>query len=1223
MTTFVHLHAHSHYSLLDGLGKTADMIKHVKEHGMDALALTDHGVLYGAIDFYQTAKASGVKPIIGFEAYMAPGKRQSKTAADRDPYHLILLAKDATGYRNLLKLVTEAHLTGYYYKPRIDWELLEECHEGLICTSACLASETSQLILKDNIAGAKAVMQRYAQLFGDDYYLELQHHPNIPEQGTVNEAVKALAKELSLPLVATNDAHYVKPTDAEAQDALLCIQTGKMLSDTDRMNMTNEDFSLKTPEEMAAPFADVPEAITNTVKIAEKCNLEIPMGTYILPKFDVPEGMGDEKQYLRRLVYQGLFRRYRASVGDVDQQPLYNADVEGAHAFLKEHGLPQEFLDRAEYELGVIERMGFPSYFLIVQDFVNWAKDHEVAVGPGRGSGAGSIVAYALRITNLDPMKFGLLFERFLNPDRISMPDFDLDFADDRRGEVIEYVADKYGRDHVAQIITFGTLGAKAAVRDTGRVMGMGYGTVDEVCKIIPSKPGTKLADVRKQSDMQAVERSDAQIKRLLDLAERLEGSNRHASTHAAGVVIADKPLVNYVPLQFATRDDAQVVTQFSMVPIEDIGLLKMDFLGLSNLTILRNATAIIEAVYGETIDVDDLPLDDPVTYQLFTDTKTYGVFQFESDGMRRYLRELKPNRFEDIVAMGALYRPGPMQWIPDFINRKHGRAAVTYLHPKMENALKETYGVMVYQEQVMQIAKDLCGFTGGQADTLRKGVAKKKADVLAKLKEDFINGAIEHSDADRGTMEQFWSSLEDFAQYCFNKSHAACYALIAYQTAWLKAHYPSAFMAALMTSEQENMDKLPNAIADAESMGIEVLPPDVNESFANFAVAPDKKNIRFGLTAIKNVGRNTVEAIITARKENGTFTSITNFLSRLPEGSANRKSLESLIKAGALDSLADRAQMLAGLEAMSRFAAMRAAEGRNGQTSLFGEETAAAPDFTLPPAGTIDTRQKLEWERELLGMYVSEHPLDSLAHLLEGYQPISDIPKLPDGKTIHVGGLVSTAKKIQTRKGDPMAFVTIEDKSGQLEVIVFPKLYNECLSMLETGKLIAVAGKVNRKDGDPKLLADKFQLLEGASKPPAPVAVGSEDIVADATPAPVAVPGDARPVMPESAAPPAEPPAAEPATAAETVAATPTAPAEELLEGDSITVELWPQTTLETLEQIKDTLHLHRGESPVYLVIPKDGDRRRLRLPDGVRVSKALVEALQQIDHRAEVVVG
>ncbi len=1163
---FTHLHTHSHYSLLDGLGKIPGLVKETKRQGMDSLALTDHGVLYGAIEFYQTATKEGIKPIIGCEVYVARrGRRDKDPTADTNPYHLILLAQNMTGYQNLIKLVTAAHLEGFYYKPRIDWELLKQHHEGLICTSACLQGEVANTFRNGGEAAAKKVIDRFATLFGDRYYLELQHHPNIPEQGQLNDGLKRIAKEKGLPLVGTNDAHYVLPDDAEAQDVLVCIQTGKTLDETDRLNMTGEDFSLKTPQEMQESFADTPEAVANTVAIAERCELELELGRIILPAFEVEKGETERSQ-LRKLVAKGMERRYGTDP---------SAEVQ----------------ERVEYELGVIEKMGFESYFLIVADFVHEAKKRGIWVGPGRGSAAGSIVSYALDITTLDPLKYDLLFERFLNPDRISMPDIDMDFADDRRGEIIEYVAEKYGHDRVAQIITFGTMAARAAVRDTGRVMGMSYGEVDQVAKLIPF--GMDLADAKKQPELKELAGQNPQVDRLLDLASRIEGSVRHASTHAAGVVIGDKPLNEYVPLQHATRggDDHSVVTQYSMYPIESIGLLKMDFLGLSNLTILRNAVEIIEAVHGDEIDVDALPLDDAKTFQLLSEGRTHGIFQLESEGMRRYIKELKPSRFDDIIAMVSLYRPGPMQFIDSFIRRKHGKEKIEYLHPDLKGALESTYGVLVYQEQIMQISKDLAGFSGGDADTLRKAVGKKIKALMDQMRPKLIKGVVANGH-DETLGKKLFDLFEAFAQYGFNKSHAACYALIAYQTAYLKAHYPSAFMAALMTSEQENLDKLSAAITDANNLGIEVLPPDVNESFQDFAVASDKRNIRFGLDAIKNLGRNTAEAIVKSRKADGNFKDLSDLLARLPEGTANKKSLEALIKAGALDSLADRGRMLAGLEAMSRFAAARAAEGRNGQTSLFGDQPDTGGSFTLPVAGDVDDRQKLEWERELLGMYVSEHPLASYEQVVKQFAAISSITQLPDGRPVEIACLVSFAKRINTKKGEPMAFVTVEDRHQKLELIVFPKLYLEVRQYLTPGAILKVTGKVSRKDDEPKILADSLEPLTNDARPtmarPAPADgdVAIDDLDAAVTGASASQPGAAE------------------RTGADSEAAC-----------ESLTVKLGSHTTMATLESIKQTLLEHRGESPVYLVLPRNGEAKRLKLNHGVRYSKALTEALEAVD--------
>ena len=1201
MSKFVHLHTHSHYSLLDGLSKLPDLSATVKKQGMDALALTDHGVLYGAVEFYQAATKAGIKPIIGCEVYVARrGRKDKDPTADVNPYHLILLAQNRTGYKNLIKLVTAAHLEGFYYKPRIDWELLQEHHEGLICTSACLQGEVANALRDAGEAQAKKVVDKFAKVFGDRYYLELQHHPNIPEQGELNAALKRIAEEKGLPLIGTNDAHYVRPDDSEAQDVLVCIQTGKQLDDTDRLNMTGEDFSLKTPQEMVESFADTPEAVSNTVAIAERCDLELELGKIILPKFEVPEGE-TERNLLRKQVASGVEKRY-------------------GKAPSKEVG------DRIDYELGVIEKMGFESYFLIVGDLVREAKGRGIWVGPGRGSAAGSLVSYVLDITTLDPLEYDLLFERFLNPDRISMPDIDMDFADDRRAEVIDYVAEKYGKDRVAQIITFGTMAARAAVRDTGRVMGLSYGEVDQVAKLIPF--GMNLAEARKQPELKELAAQSQSVDRLLDLASRIEGSVRHASTHAAGVVIGDKLLVEHVPLQHATRgDDDSVVTQYSMYPIEDIGLLKMDFLGLSNLTILRNATEIIDAVYGKQVDVEKIPLDDAKTFELLAAGRTYGIFQLESEGMRRYIKELRPTKFEDIVAMVSLYRPGPMQWIDSFIKRKHGREQVTYVHPKVENALKETYGVIVYQEQVMQISKDLAGFTGGEADTLRKAVGKKIASLLAEQKEKFVSGAVEHGGMERGLAVKLFGELEDFARYAFNKSHAACYALIAYQTAYLKAYYPSAFMAALMTSEQEDLDKLTNAITDAEGLGIKVLPPDVNESFADFAVAADKQSIRFGLNAIKNLGKNTAAAIVASRKAEGPFTDLNDFLSRLPDGTANKKSLEALVKSGALDSLVDngavgdsagRGRLLAGLEGMARFAAARAAENRIGQSSLFGESPAGETGFTLPPAASstsVDQRQKLEWERELLGMYVSEHPLSSYGDVVKRFAAISSLANLPEKRPVEIACLVTVTKRINTKKGDPMAFVTVEDRNRKIEVIVFPKLYLDVREQLDAGTALKIAGKISRKDDEPKILADSIELLSEEARPNRPVEpseiagaspaherpsdVEIEDLdmmVAGATKAP----NQAQVADPETA----DTPSQEAAT----------------MKYESLTVRLGQNTTLAVLEQVKQVLSDHRGESPVFLILTHGESEKKLKLAHGVRYSKALIDDLEVVDWNVSV---
>jgi len=831
MKKFVHLHVHTHYSLLDGMGKIPNLLDRAKELGMDSIAITDHGVMYGALEFYQEAKLRGIKPILGMEAYVAPRSHDLKQPKlDTDSYHLTLLAKNKQGYLNLMKLSTIGHLDGYYYYPRIDKKLLKEYNEGIIALSGCLSGEVARSALSGNDSKALKAVEDYKNIFGDDFYIEVQHLPGEEDQEIANKKLFELGKKTGTKIVATKDVHYVNKDDREAHDILICVQTGKTVEDENRLKM-DTDLSLASGDEMADAFKNNPEVITNTIEIAKKCSVEIELNQILIPPFKLPSGE-TPNSYLEKLCHEGLEKRYQKKITDISK----------------------EVIDRLDYELGVIERTGFAPYFLIVADFVNYAKDQGILVGPGRGSAAGSLVSYVLNITDLDPLEFNLLFERFLNAERISMPDIDMDFADDRRGEVIEYVIQKYGADHVAQIITFGTMAAKAAVRDVGRAMGLSYGDVDKIAKLIPF--GLHLIEAIESSpELKNLYRNDETVKKLIDFAMKLEGVARHASTHAAGVVISPQPLVNYVPLQKAVKGNTSIVTQFAMGDLESMGLLKMDFLGLSNLTIIGGALEIIEAVEHVNIDIETIPMEDKETFKLLSRGGTTGVFQLESDGMKRILKDLKPTVFEDIIAVVALYRPGPMQWIDDFIKRKHGKSHVKYIHPTLENALKETYGIPVYQEQVMQIAKDVAGFSGPQADTLRKAMGKKIATLMKKQKQLFIDGAIKNG-LSKELAQKIFDMMEDFAQYGFNKSHAACYAMIAYRTAYLKAHYPNCFMAALLTSDQNNMDRVTIEVSECERMGIEVLPPDVNESFGGFSVVPGTSNIRFGLSAIKNVGQ-------------------------------------------------------------------------------------------------------------------------------------------------------------------------------------------------------------------------------------------------------------------------------------------------------------------------------------------------------------------------------
>ncbi len=1061
---FVHLHVHSHYSLLDGLSKIDDLIERVKSLGMTAVALTDHGSLYGAVEFYQKAKAAGLKPIIGIETYFARHGRHSKNPkVDDRPYHLILLAANAQGYANLIKLTSRAHLEGYYYKPRIDWELLEQFHEGLIALSGCVNGHVPALLVNHETAEAERTIERYLKLFGPDrFYFELQHNPTIPEQNEVNRQLVELAARYGIGLVATNDTHYLSPEDKDAQDILLCLQTKSKKTDAERMSFMNEDFSLRPPDEMADLFKDHPEAIANTVRIAERCNLTIELGRIHLPHFTVPDGH-TPNSYLRALCEAGLKNRYP-------------------------DGPSPEIMERMNYELSVIAKTGFATYLLIVQDFINWAKSNSIVVGPGRGSAASSIVCYLLNITNVDPLKYELLFERFLNPERISMPDIDTDFSDLRRGEVIHYVESKYGHDHVAQIITFGTMAARAAIRDVGRVLGLPYVYCDRVAKLIPMFMTIEQA-AASVPELKEIYEKDPEAKRLLDNARRLEGVARHVSTHACGVVITRRPLDEYVPLQYASANDQTIITQYAFNTIEDLGLLKMDFLGLANLTIIETAIKIIEKTAGVKIDLDALPLDDRSAFKLLQRGETTGVFQLESSGMRRYLISLKPTELEDIIAMTSLYRPGPMELIPDFIAGKHGKKVTHYLHPKLKPILEKTYGVVVYQEQIIQIATDLAGFTPGEADVLRKAVGKKIGKLLREQRKKFIAGCIRNGLAEK-TAERIFDFIEPFARYGFNRAHAACYALIAYQTAYLKAHYPVQFMAALMTSDYDKVDRIALEIEECRHMGLAVVPPDVNESFAMFAVVAEAdpkappQRIRFGLTAIKNVGQAIVEAIINERKANGPYASLEDFLRRVQTKDLNKKSLESLIRAGALDRFGERASLLGNIERLLTYAKSAENESARKQTNLFGNlPTVGAPKLGLTEAEPITKAQRLAWEKELLGLYLSEHPLSEYRSALSQIsQPIAKLSELSKGQSVTIAGIVTQIQKVNTRTGEQMIFAKIEDLSGSVEVLVFPKLLRQTSPLWQEASTVKLTGKVSDKDGLPKLLCDEASALDLAT---------------------------------------------------------------------------------------------------------------------------------------------
>jgi DNA polymerase-3 subunit alpha len=997
-----------------------------------------------------------------------------------------MLAMTNDGYQNLMRLSTLANLDGFYYRPRIDHDLLEKYNDGLIVLSGCMGGEVSDALRQGQYQQAKKIAQWYQKIFGDRYYIELMDHghANHPsawkEQKEVNGQLLKLAKELSIPAVVTCDAHYLKQEDQEAHEILLCVQTGAFLSDENRFSLKDFELHVMDPAEIIKRWGEThPELINNTKAIARRCNVEIELGNILIPKFPTPPSES-EKSLLNSHVWQGLAWRY----ANVDRQKALQLTPASAKRLLS-----PKIIERANYELNIVGKMGFNGYFLIVADFINWGKDRGIVFGPGRGSAASSILAYAMRITEIDPLKYDLLFERFLNPDRISMPDMDIDIQDSRRDEVINYCIEKYGRNRVANIVTFGRMAARNSVRDVARVLQVPYAEADRLAKMIPPPiqgRHTPLAlHLNDVIELKAENDNNPQAKRVFDLAVRLEGTIRSHGVHAAGVVIAPDDIVKFTPLEMAQK--GVIATQYSMNPIEDLGLLKMDFLGLSNLTTIKNALRIVKKVYKQDIDIATIPLDDKKTFGLLQKAETTGVFQLESAGMRRYLKQLKPTQFEDIIAMVALYRPGPMQWIDDFIARKHGLRQISYMHPVMKDALQNTYGVIVYQEQVMQISKDLCGFSGGQADTLRKGIGKKIPEVLAKMKTQFIEGGVRHAGADRKMMERLWTQLEEFAAYCFNKVHSACYGLIAYQTAYLKAHYPTAFMAALMTSDYDNIDRLAIEITECKHMGIEVLPPDVNESFHEFGVVPGKNQIRFGMDAIKNVGHGAVSEILRAREElGGKFTSLEDFCQNVSTQAVNRKGLESLVKAGALDKYGDRSQLIHNIDNILALSNRLQKDAAAGQVGLFGEDSPAgmAPSLNLETAAVnFPPAEQLQWERELLGLYLSKHPLEDFEAILADQTiKLADIKSEMDGTIVKIGGSVTQVREITTKNGSRMAFAKIADQTGELELVIFPKIYHS--GELTKDSVIIVRGRVNSRGRDNtasdelKVIADKIETL-------------------------------------------------------------------------------------------------------------------------------------------------
>ena len=1088
--SFVHLHMHTEYSLLDGANKINELVAKTKELGMDAVAITDHGNMFGAVELYKECKKQGIKAIIGCEMYVAPRSRFEKEGkVDSEPNHLVLLAMSNKGYQNLIKLVSIAYTEGFYYKPRIDLEVLKEYSEDLIALSGCMAGAVARKIAEGDIAGAKETALKYKEIFGDRYYLEIQDN-KYREQMIINQNLMGFSKELDIPLVATNDCHYLTKEDYYSHEVLLCVQTKKKMSDEDRMTFETNEFYVKSPEEMKAAFKNVSEAIENTLKIAERCNVEFEFGHTILPNFDIPDGIS-HYDFFRNFCYEGMKRRY----------------PENMHTKVSE---------RLEYELSVIEKMGFIDYFLIVSDFIKYAKEQNIPVGPGRGSGAGSVAAYCSGITDIDPLKFDLIFERFLNPERISMPDFDVDFCFERRPEVIEYVARKYGRDHVAQIITFGTMKAKLAIRDVARALDIPYQKADIIAKMIPNDFKITIDKALEMNqELKLLYENDEEAKQIIDISKKVEGLPRHASTHAAGVVITKDPVDTYVPLYL---NQEQISTQYTMTTLEELGLLKMDFLGLRTLTVIADAKYLVKKIHGVDVDFGD-SYDDPGVYKLLGEGKTNGVFQLESGGFKQMMKELKPTNIEDIAVMLSLYRPGPMDQIPRYIKAKNNPEDIEYTHPALEPILKVTNGCMVYQEQVMQIFRELAGYSFGRADLVRRAMGKKKIDVMNKEREIFINGLVEdgkrvidgavNRGIDEASANKIFDEMAEFAKYAFNKSHAAAYSVVSYQTAWLKVHYPAEFMAATMNSFLGNLDKVPEYIAECKTLGINVLRPDINESYARFAVI--NGNIRFALASIKNVGEGAIEQITEERKRNGKYANFVDFIERVQGERVNKKCIESLIKAGAFDELEteyNRYDLLASYETIMDSVAGEKRNTCEGQVCIFegfGIEETGITNRKILKTGTVPTkRELLEMEREMMGLYVSGHPLDEFMEIIqrkatltskdlnietnteETESEVDETINLEqyDGKEATMCGLVTSIKKIYTKSNRQMAFSVFEDLFGDIEAVFFPNVYEKYANTIHSEKVVEVKGKISLKENEkPKILVDSIKELSKEEK--------------------------------------------------------------------------------------------------------------------------------------------
>ncbi len=1171
---YVHLHNHTQYSLLDGLTRVGPLMDFVRDQGMQAVAMSDHGTLSGAIEFYKEAKARDIKPVIGLETYIAARKHTDKDPGkDKNRYHLILLATNMTGYQNLMRLSTIANLDGFYYYPRIDHDLLEQYHEGIIALSACMSGEVGDALKQGQYDKAKQIAEWYKSVFGDRYYLEVQDHghPDNPlhsaDQQRINEQVMKLSEDLSIPAVVTCDAHYLKHEDQDAHEILLCVGTGSFLSDEKRMSLKDFPLHVTEPEELIGRWGkDHPDLITNTRAIADRCNLELELGKILIPKFPVPKGE-DEKSYLHKLTYQGLAWRY----GDVGLEESTNLTKKDA-----QKKLSKEIIERAEYELGIMDSMGFNGYFLIVQDFIQWGKNNGIIFGPGRGSAAGSIVSYAIRITEIDPLKYNLMFERFLNPGRISMPDIDIDIQDTRRDEVIRYCVDKYGTDRVANIVTFGRMFARNAVRDVARVMQVPYADADRLAKMIPPPVQGRHIPLEKSLkeniELKTEYETNETSKMVLDQAVKLEGTVRSHGVHAAGVVIAPDDIVKFVPLEMAQK--GVVSTQYPMGPIEELGLLKMDFLGLSNLTIINNAMRIIRKVYENAIDLSKIPNDDPKTFELLKRADTTGVFQLESAGMKRYLKELKPTLFEDIIAMGALYRPGPMQEIPRFIEGKNNPASVKYLHKSLEPILGETYGVMVYQEQIIKILQLVAGYTPGEADLVRKAIGKKKREIMRAEEPKFIEGCLRQGLTEHQA-GQLWAQIQPFADYSFNKAHATCYAQIAYWTAYLKAHYPAAFMAALMTSDFDDTDRLAIEITECKHMGIDVLPPDINESFVEFAVVPKTDQVRFGMAAIKNVGTGAVEEILRVRASEGHFEKLEDFFGKVNTHIVNRKALESLVKAGAFDRYGERNFLLHNLDVLLAYASRLQKELASGQTDLFGNliEGGAVlkPQLTLAkPEGPVDTHEQLIWERELLGLYLSRHPLEAFeTFLLEQTIPLNDLKPEHDNKAVTIGGAIQDVREITTKNGQKMAFVKLADQFGELELILFPGAYQQTTGLWERDRVVLVKGKVNAKDRDGNISSEIKVMVDDARE----VTIEQADAYQGTGKRPKSLKAKnaAKPLPPATLSAPTEP---------------------------RLYIRMAQSDDQQILLSLRETIDVHPGDIEVVLVVGPDTGKQVIRLP-------------------------